>query len=111
MMALRRSSKALRRGTVEWLSNSDKSRVLTFIRKAAGEEVLVAINLSSRPFTGSVEIGKGGKFIDVTPDIDPPLPPDAPAPERAARRREVNLPSLTLNAWGYRVFRKVDAGG
>jgi cyclomaltodextrinase len=106
MVALRRSSQALRRGTVEWLTNSDKSRVLTFIRKTAGEEVLVAINLSSRPFAGSVEIGKGGKFIDVTPDIDPPLPPDAPAPERAAWQREVNLPSLTLNAWGYRIFRR-----
>src|SRR4029079_16977365 len=70
MMALRRSSQALRRGTVEWITNSDKSRVLTFIRRVAGEEVLVAINLSNRPFAGSVEIGKGGKFIDVTPDID-----------------------------------------
>jgi glycosidase len=105
-MALRRNSKALRRGTVEWLTNSDKWRVLTFIRRAAGEEVLVAINLSSRPFAGSVKINNAGKFIDVTPDIDPPLPPDAPAPERAARQREVSLPSLTLNAWGYRIFRR-----
>jgi glycosidase len=106
MMALRRTSRALRRGAVEWLTNSDKSRVVTFIRRAGDEEVLVAINLSSRPFAGSVEIDKSGKFIDVTPDIDPPLPPDAPAPERAARRREVNLPSLTLNAWGFRIFRR-----
>ena len=106
MMVLRRSSRALRRGAVEWLTNSDKSRVLTFIRRAGDEEVLVAINLSSRPFAGLVEIDKGGKFVDVTPDIDPPLPPDAPAPERAARRREIHLPSLTLNAWGYRIFRR-----
>jgi hypothetical protein len=95
---------------VEWLANSDQSRVLTFIRRAAGEEVLVTINLSSRPFTGSVEISKAGRFVDLTPDIDPPLPPDAPAPERAARRREVNLPSLTLNAWGYRIFRRQSFG-
>jgi glycosidase len=106
MMALRRGSVALRRGSVEWLSNSDESRVVTFIRRAEDEEVLVAINLSSRPFSGSVEIGKRGTFVDVTPDIDPPLPPDAPAPERAARRRAVALPTISLDAWGYRLFRR-----
>jgi cyclomaltodextrinase / maltogenic alpha-amylase / neopullulanase len=106
MMALRRGSVALRRGSVEWLSNSDESRVLTYIRRAEGEEVVVAINLSSRPFSGSVEIEKRRTFVDVTPDIDPPLPPDAPAPERAARRRAVDLPALSLDAWGYRIFRR-----
>jgi glycosidase len=106
MMALRRGSVALRGGAVEWLSNSDESRVLTYVRRAEGEELLVAINLSSRPFSGSVELGKRGPFMDVTPDIDSPLPPDAPAPERAARKRAVNLPALSLDAWGYRVFRR-----
>ncbi len=106
MMALRRSSGALRRGTLAWLPNSDESRVLTFIRRGDGEEVAVAINFSNRPFTGLVEISRGGTFTDVTPDVDPPLPPDAPAPERAARKRAVNLPALTLDAWGYRIFRR-----
>jgi glycosidase len=106
MMALRRSSKALRRGAVEWLRNSDEARVLTYVRRVEGEEVLAAINLSNRPFTGSVELGKRRTFADVTPDVEPPLPPDAPAPERAARRRVVNLPALTLDAWGYRIFRR-----
>jgi cyclomaltodextrinase len=105
IMALRRSSNALRRGSLVWLSNSDESRVLTYLRRAAGEEMLVAINLSNRPFAGSVKSG-GGVFSDVTPDVDPPLPPDAPAPERAARRHAVKLPSLSLDAWGYRVFRR-----
>jgi cyclomaltodextrinase len=54
MMALRRSSLALRRGTLEWLRNSDESRVVSFVRRAGNEKVLVAINLSSRPFAGSV---------------------------------------------------------
>jgi len=105
MMALRRSSVALRRGSLEWLKNSDDSRVLSYTRRAAGEEILVAINLSNRPFVGSVESGKG-TFVDVTPDVAPPLPPDAPAPERAARKRAVELPSLSLDAWGYRIFRR-----
>ncbi|HEV2828028.1 MAG TPA: alpha-amylase family glycosyl hydrolase [Pyrinomonadaceae bacterium] len=106
MMTLRRSSNALRRGAVEWLSNSDESRVLTYIRRAEGEEVLVAINLSNRPFSGSVELGNRRSFVDVTPDVDRPLPPDAPAPERAARTRPVNLPTISLDAWGYRIFRR-----
>jgi len=106
MMALRRSSNALRRCAVEWLSNSDESRVLTYIRRVEGEEVLVAINLSNRPFSGSVKFGNRGTFSDVTPDVDPPLPPDAPAPERAARKRAVNLPTISLAAWGYRIFRR-----
>jgi glycosidase len=54
IMALRRSSVALRRGTLEWVRNSDESRVVTFRRRAGNEKVLVAINLSSRPFVGAV---------------------------------------------------------
>src|SRR5689334_14106986 len=54
IMALRRSSVALRRGTLEWLHNSDEARVVTFVRRAPGAEVLVAINFSSQPFTGRV---------------------------------------------------------
>lgn len=106
IMALRRSSNALRRGSLGWLRNSDESRVLTFARRAEDEEVLVAINLSNRPFFGSVEITGGMGFVDVTPDVGPPLPPDAPAPEQSARKRKVGLPVLALDAWGYRIYRR-----
>ena len=106
MLALRRSSNALRRGTVEWLANSDESRVLTYLRRTPDEEVLVAINLSNRPFFGSTEVASAPTYVDVTPDVGAPLPPDAPAPERAARKRLVGLPALSLDAWGYRIFRR-----
>ncbi|HEY8187651.1 MAG TPA: alpha-amylase family glycosyl hydrolase [Pyrinomonadaceae bacterium] len=106
MMALRRSSTALRRGSVEWLPNSDESRVLTYVRRSEDEEVLVAINLSSRPFFGSVETAGAASYTDVTPDVGPPLPPDAPAPELGARKRRVGLPTLALDSWGYRIFRR-----
>jgi glycosidase len=106
MIALRESSNALRRGSLEWLRNSDESRVLTYRRRTKDEEVLVAVNLSNLPFQGSVEVGDRGSFTDVTPDIAPPLPPDAPAPEQAARKRAVNLPALSLDAWGYRIYRR-----
>ncbi|HKS10331.1 MAG TPA: alpha-amylase family glycosyl hydrolase [Pyrinomonadaceae bacterium] len=54
MMARRRASWALRRGSLEWVSNSDESRVVSFVRRAEGEEVLVAINFSNKPFAGTV---------------------------------------------------------
>lgn len=106
IMALRRSSNALRRGSVEWRKNSDEARVVTYIRRTEDEELLVAINLSNRPFFGSVEVGSGAAFADVTPDIAPPLLPDAPAPAQAARKRAVGLPAISLEAWGYRIFRR-----
>ena len=106
IMTLRRSSVALRRGSLEWLRNSDEARVVTYVRRTADEEVLVAVNLSNLPFSGSVELGKSGSFVDVTPDVNPPLPPDAPAPERAARKHAVSLPAVTLDGWGYRILRR-----
>jgi GH15 family glucan-1,4-alpha-glucosidase len=54
MMALRRGSRALRRGTLEWIKNSDESRVVSFVRRAEGEEQLVTLNFSSTPFRGTV---------------------------------------------------------
>src|SRR5215212_3246997 len=80
MMALRRSSAALTRGTVEWLKNSDESRVVTFVRRAGTEEVLVAINFSNQPFFGSVEVSNSARF-------------------------DGGVPVLSLDAWGYRIFR------
>lgn len=106
IMALRRSSDALRRGSVEWLKNSDESRVVSYLRRLAKEEMLVAINFSSQPFFGSVEAASTGDFVDVTPNIGPPLPPDAPPPEFTPKKQVVGLPAVSLDAWGYRIFRR-----
>jgi glycosidase len=62
IMAQRRASTALRRGSLEWLKNSDEDRVVTFVRRAGNEEVLVAINFSNRPFFGSVEFPNTSAF-------------------------------------------------
>jgi cyclomaltodextrinase len=103
MIALRKSSIALRRGDVRWLKNSDENRVLTFSRRSGNEEVIVAINMSNTPFAGKVEIS--GKYDEITPNIGLPLPPD----DEKVRTRSpttVALPALSLNSFGYRIFRK-----
>ena len=106
MAALRRASPALRRGSVDWLHNGDESRVVTFLRRADSEEVLVAINLSNRPFFGAVEVGNGDGFKDITPDVGAPLPPDVFVPETSRTKHTVGLPAVSLEAWGYRIFRR-----
>jgi hypothetical protein len=80
--------------------------VVTYLRRSAHEEMLVAINFSNRPFFGSLEAQEGQAFKEVTPDIGAPLPPDVFLPDRAARVRINGLPSLSLDAWGYRIFQR-----
>lgn len=89
MIALRKSSNALRRGDLVWLRNSDESRVVTFARRAGNEEIVVAINMSSTPFVGTVEAS--GSFEEVTPN---------------AGTRRVALPSISLDGHGFRLFRR-----
>jgi glycosidase len=106
IIALRKAHEALRRGDMEWLRNSDEARILTYLRSTRDEEILIAINFSNSPFVGFVETSEAASFTDITPDVAPPLPPDAPAPARASRLRTAGLPALALDAWGYRIFRK-----
>jgi cyclomaltodextrinase / maltogenic alpha-amylase / neopullulanase len=98
MIALRKSSAALRRGDLTWLQNSDEGRVLTFSRKAGNDEVLVAINMTNTPFFGSVEAS--GNYEDITPNIGDPSDAKLNTPRATA------LPSLSLDSFGFRIFRK-----
>lgn len=103
MIALRKNSAALRRGDFVWLKNSDENRVLTFKRTAGGEELLVAVNLSNQPFFGAVETS--GNYEEITPDVGSPLPPDDDR-VKVKTGTTVGLPSLTLEAFGYRIFKR-----
>lgn len=94
MIALRKSSAALRRGDLTWLRNSDENRIVTFIRRAGNEEILVAINLSNTPFFGSVEAT--GNHEEITPNIG-----------QAIKKSNVGLPALNLDAHGFRIFRRI----
>jgi cyclomaltodextrinase len=92
-IALRRTHSALRSGTVEWLTNSDPTRVLTYRRRDASEDLLVALNMSNRPYMGTVEAS--GEYNEITPQS-----------ARARGAAAAALPAVSLDAWGVRVFRR-----
>ncbi len=89
MIELRKNNIALRRGDLSWLKNSDENRIVTFMRKSGAQEILVAINMTSSPFFGSVEAS--GNFEDITPNLE---------------NTQVGLPSLSLDGFGFRIFKK-----
>ncbi len=91
MLPLRRANSALRRGTTAWLRNADEDRVVTFVRQDDTQEVLAAINFSNRAFAGTVEVAGTG-YTEITPGT--------------ASAGAAALPALSLEAWGYRIFRR-----
>jgi len=93
LAALRRAHPALSRGSVRWLRNGDETRVLSWERSGAGESLVVAVNLSSRPFTGLVEV-PAGDYRDITPDKGKSGAVNAP-------------PAVFLAPWEFRIFRRV----
>lgn len=103
MTSLRKSSVALRRGDLTWLKNSDENRVLTFTRRSGSEELLIAINMTNAPFFGSVEAS--GSFDEITPQIGDPQPPDDEK-ARSAAKTNVAIPTLSLNSFGFRIFKR-----
>jgi glycosidase len=94
IIALRRAHPALEQGETEWVQNGAPDRILTYFRRTAGEEYFIAINLSSRPYAGVAEV-PSGEYIDETPGRE------------QAARKQVTLPALVLNAWDFRIYRKV----
>lgn len=99
MIKLRKNSVALRRGDLTWVKNSDENKILTFTRKSGNEEILVAINTSNEPFFGAIETT--GNYTELTPDIY------ASAENMMAKpNTSVGLPSLSLDSYGFRLFKK-----
>lgn len=99
---LRKNSIALRRGDVTWLRNSDENRIVTFARRSGREEIVVAINMTNAPFAGTVDTS--GRFEEISPDLSPPMPPDDEK-AKSKEKPKVELPKLTLDAFGVRLFR------
>ena len=89
IIPLRRAHAALRQGETEWVVNSDPDRVLTYVRRGAGEEFLIAINCSNRPYRGHVQVAAGAPWREVTQS-----------------KSGGGLPDLSLGAWEFRIFRQ-----
>jgi cyclomaltodextrinase len=92
LTALRRAHPALQTGETVWVENSDRERVVTFLRRGGGEEFLVAINASNRPFRGQVTLPGASGFSEVA------LPPVKPG--------GAVLPSVELDGFGWRFYRR-----
>lgn len=103
MVALRKSSAALRRGDLTWIKNSDESRVVTFSRRSGSDELLVAINMTNTPFNGTV--ATSGQFEEITPQIDKPMAPDDAKPMAVTKKNSIP-PELALESYGFKVFRR-----
>lgn len=88
MIPFRRQHEALRDGELIWVHNSDERRIVTFRRRTDKEELLIALNLSNIPFSGTVET-EGMKWAEA-------LPKSAGTP----------LPALSLGPFGWRIFLK-----
>jgi cyclomaltodextrinase len=102
MTALRRTHPALRRGELKWVHNSQAARLVTFLRRGEGEELLVAINFSSQPLSeGRVLLPADTAYADVTPHWGHQPSPAAPAPASPAHPNP-----LSLGPWGFKVYRR-----
>jgi glycosidase len=101
MIALRKSSEGLRRGTVQWLENSDAKRLVTFLRNSGNEQVLVAVNTSGEAINADIKDITGGDWEDVTPDLNSD---DVRQPMKIA-----NPGKIVLGPWGLRLLRQVAA--
>ncbi|HJZ69795.1 MAG TPA: alpha-amylase family glycosyl hydrolase [Blastocatellia bacterium] len=93
MISLRREHRALSRGDLDWVHNSDEPRIVSFVRRDPNEQLLVAINTTNRPFSGAIEVTNGSSFKDVTP-------------ASISKEHRAGLPALTLESWGIRIFRR-----
>jgi len=66
---------------------------VSFVRRDRGEELLVTLNMTNRPFVGMVDVQNASSFTDITPD-------------GIAKVRLTGLPAITLESWGFRIFKR-----
>ncbi|MGE5113581.1 MAG: alpha-amylase family glycosyl hydrolase [Acidobacteriaceae bacterium] len=96
MIALRKSSEALRRGDVEWISNTNGACIVSFLRHATTEDALVVINSCNRPAQVHLDSSLDG-FREVTPNVTSKEP---------GTLLGTATPDMTLAAWGFHVYQR-----
>jgi cyclomaltodextrinase / maltogenic alpha-amylase / neopullulanase len=100
LIQFRKSHSALQQGSLEWLANSGETRVLTYLRRSDTDEFLIALNFSSQPFRGTVDLARSGSFRELRFD-----PKSVSATTAVLQAGESSLPALFLDAWGWRVYQ------
>src|SRR6516164_4766732 len=103
MIALRHAHRAFTHGDMHWLRNADERRIVTFERVVSDERLVVAVNLSSQPFTGAIEAEAGG-YEDITPHWQSESAATDGCPTQGC---SAVLESVSLQPWGFRLFRRV----
>ena len=99
MLALRRTHSALQQGETQWLTNTDPTHLLTYVRRGGGEEFLVALNLSDKPMTATINGAVGVRgWRDVTPGQQ--------TPGTTESLKSTAPPTLALEAYGFRLFQR-----
>jgi glycosidase len=104
LAALRRAHPALTRGETRWLRNGEERRVLSFARVGTNETVVVAVNLSSLPYEGRVEV-EPGEYREVTP-VPAPAAGGSASTSQGAAVAVAPLPQVKLGPWEFRVFSR-----
>ena len=93
LIRLRHQYAALRTARVDWLPNSDETRLVTFQRADDQDQLLVAINFSNRPLTAKVDLKDADGFTPV--DIS------------GLKISDSNpLPEIRLNGFEWRIYHR-----
>ena len=98
LIRLRHGYAAFRNDQVEWLHNSDPTNLVTFLRQDATDEFVIAINFSSRPVNGSLDVAHGLEFTPVKV---------AGTPECTT----TGFPSFHLNGFEWHIYHRALSEG
>ena len=98
MIALRKSSEALRLGDLQWVANTDDACVISFLRHSKTEDALVVINACSVPIKTHLNATSSG-FSEVTPDI---------TSETQKPQSSPMLADIALDSWSFHVYRRAN---
>ena len=96
LIRLRHQYAALRTRDVDWLHNSDETRLVTFLRADDKDQLLVVINFSNRPLTGKVDLKNADGF--------------APVEISGLKNSDASpLPDVHLNGFEWRIYHRAAA--
>jgi len=105
MIPFREHQPALLHGETLWVHNSDETHVVTYLRRTADDEFLIAVNLSNTSFRGTVEAASS-----VWEEVKVPLPKRRAntnaSVEDSLETPQTAIPALSLGAFDFRIFHQ-----